>query len=269
VSNGSRRRASRNAYSTIVSNTIAMNSLSIVTRSITNHIRGCHDHRVATPRAVRETCGVQLSVLGISTQAGTATLRCFLSEQTIARPTIFRRTHFFGRLLSHRGLPREWAPAPARGKRSAIFKVRPIRVAGASAATKGRMIDQRLRSTSRSCSQRNTVNLMTRGIVAIATICADVSRLGSGRSGAGSQDIAASTRRRPELVASPPTMELSSLPVKTQPVVRALTADALSFIPSTTNSIDTIVPVAPQGGRANARPTEESTGDGNCRTQTR
>ena len=113
------------------------------------------------------------------------------------------------------------------------------------------------------------MNLMTRGIVAIATICADVSRLGSGRSGAGSQDIAASTRRRPELVASPPTMELSSLPVKTQPVVRALTADALSFIPSTTNSIDTIVPVAPQGGRANARPTEESTGDGNCRTQTR
>jgi hypothetical protein len=49
-------------------------------------------------------------------------------------------------------------------------------------------------------------------------------------------------------------MGLLSLPVKMQPVVRALTAGTLSFIPNTTSSIDAIVPVGPQGGRANARP---------------
>ncbi|MDT7763136.1 MAG: hypothetical protein QOC63_2556 [Mycobacterium sp.] len=232
-----------------------MNSLSSETRSIANDICGCHDDRVATPRAVRKTCGVQLSGLDTSTHAGTATMRCFLGEQTIARPTTF----FCGRLPSRHELPREWAPAPARGERTAIFKVRPIRLAGASAATKGRMIDQRLRSTSRSCSQRNTVNLMRRGIVALATICANVSRLGSGRSGAGSQDIAAGTRRRSAFVACPPTTGLLSLPVKMQPVVRALTADTLSFIPNTTSSIDTIVPLGRKAaGRTHDRPRRAS-----------
>lgn len=107
---------------------------------------------------------------------------------------------------------------------------------------------------------------MTRSIVSLATTCADVSRLGSGHSGAGSQDTAARTRRRLELVVSTPTMGILSLRVKMQPVVRALTADTLSFERST---IDTIVSVGPQGRRANARPTEESIGDGNCRTQVR
>jgi hypothetical protein len=77
------------------------------------------------------------------------------------------------------------------------------------------------------------MTLMARCIVALAATCADVSRLGSGRSGAGSQDAAARTRRRPELVVSTPTMGISSLMVKMQPVVRALTADTFSFERST------------------------------------
>jgi hypothetical protein len=74
---------------------------------------------------------------------------------------------------------------------------------------------------------------MARCIVALATTCADVSCLGSGRSGAGSQDAAARTRGRPELVVSTLTMGILSLRVKMQPVVRALTADTFSFERST------------------------------------
>jgi len=94
------------------------------------------------------------------------------------------------------------------------------------------------------------VNLVAPRIVALATSCVDVARLGAA-------------------VVRAPTMGILSLPVKMQPVVRALTADTLSFEPTTMTIIDTIVSAGRQGRRANARPTEESIGDGNCRTQFR
>jgi hypothetical protein len=74
------------------------------------------------------------------------------------------------------------------------------------------------------------------------------------------------TRRRLESVLSPPAMGVVSLPVKMQFVVRALTADTLSF---DENTLSAVVRVGPQGRRANARPTEENTGSGNCRTRIR
>jgi hypothetical protein len=87
------------------------------------------------------------------------------------------------------------------------------------------------------------MGLMAGRIVALATSCLDVSRLGAGR-----RYRADSCRL--ELVISPPTAGILALPVKMQPVVRTLTADTLSFVP-------------------NARPTGASIGDGDCRTQIR
>ncbi|HXO50545.1 MAG TPA: hypothetical protein VN888_05860 [Mycobacterium sp.] len=78
--------------------------------------------------------------------------------------------------------------------------------------------------------------------------------------------FAGRTRRRLELVLSPPAMGVVSLPVKMQSVVRALTADTLSF---DENTLSAIVRVGPHGRRANARPTEESIGSGNCRIRIR
>ena len=77
--------------------------------------------------------------------------------------------------------------------------------------------------------------------------------------------LAGRTRRRLELVLSPPA-RVVSLPVKMQSVVRALTADTLSF---DENTLSAIVRVGPQGRRADARPTEESIGSGNCRIRIR
>jgi hypothetical protein len=168
------------------------------------------------------------------------------------------------------------------------------------------------------------VTTMTRCMVAVATTCVDVWRLGSCRSragrrhragrqdtaamlpgievaewrgrglryerlprlvlrdhqtrqhrcrrwadlGRGSRPVglfAARTRRRPELVVSPPTMGILSLPVKMQSVVRGLTADTLIFEENTERHRHRR-PGGAQGRRANARPTEESISGGNLPT---
>src|ERR1700731_4242500 len=49
--------------------------------------------------------------------------------------------------------------------------------------------------------------------------------------------FAGRTRRRLELVLSPPAMGVVSLPVKMQSVVRALTADTLSFDENTLSAV--------------------------------
>jgi hypothetical protein len=236
ASNGSKRRAPRYANSSIVSNTIAMNSLSIATRSIAKLPEVATI--IAAPR--REPC---------------ENLCCRAVGAVRRHPS----WHCNPALLPQRANRMSAAQSSAQpcGMTSRAFTRRKPS-SSCSAATKRRMINQRLRSTSYSCSHRNTVNVMRRRIVALATTCADVSRL-----------VAARTRRRVELVVRAPTMGILSLPVKMQPVVRALTADTLSFEPNRMSTIDTVVPVGRQGRRANARPTEEGIGDANCRTQIR
>jgi hypothetical protein len=82
--------------------------------------------------------------------------------------------------------------------------------------------------------------------------------------------FAGRTRRRLGLVLSPPAVGVVSLPVKMQSVVRALTADTVSFDENIfrREHIERRRPGGAQG-RANARPTEENTGSGNCRTRIR
>jgi hypothetical protein len=78
--------------------------------------------------------------------------------------------------------------------------------------------------------------------------------------------VAARTSRRLVLVVSPPAVGILSLPVKMQSVVRALTADTVIFEATT---LSTTRPGGAPGRRANARPTEESIGVGNCQTRIR
>jgi hypothetical protein len=156
ASNGSKRRAPRYANSSIVSNTIAMNSLSIATRSIAK-LPDVATIIAAPRREPREN----LCCRAVGAARRNPSWHCHLAL-----------------------LPQPSKPSAAQSSTVSYLAnglQLPLAVPDASAATKRRMINQRLPSTSYSCSHRNTVNVMRRRIVALATACADVSRLVAAR----------------------------------------------------------------------------------------
>jgi hypothetical protein len=71
--NGSRRRASLDTWSSMVSIKIAINSLSVVTRSIAKATRGRQDQHVALPRVLRKpvvsSCRARASAPRLALQA--------------------------------------------------------------------------------------------------------------------------------------------------------------------------------------------------------